>query len=143
MKKLLLTTLALAIAFTANIGQSFAKCGCGCAIQPAAPCPEFVWAMPAKASCPCGISTIVPLPQACCPSACATPCCPKPCVTGCAAPCPCECAPKCCDADKYCNVNGCCKKKSWFYRIFHKSCCGCNSGCGCNNCCPTKTECCD
>lgn len=118
MKKLLVTTFALFVALAANVGQSFAACGCGCGC-----------------AAPCAISCPAPCQPACCPAPCAKSCCPS-CVTGCAAPCSscCDC-PKCnCDdSDKYCNVNGCCQKKSWLYRVFHRKCCGKNSNCGCVN----------
>lgn len=140
MKKLLLTTLVLTIAFMTNVGQSFAQCGC--AKSSSVPCPEYAWAIPSnyqktpfatgyespyskrysmnsapyqkasKAPCP----AIYPMP-------CAKGCdCAPPCVTGCAAPCPTEDPCKCC-----------CKKHSWFYNLFHKN----------KDCCKPKCDPCD
>ena len=128
MKKFLVTTCALAIALMTNVGQSFAKCGCGCGMSSAQPCAEYAWAFPSNyQKAPCASSIVIPYSTGYatpCKMGCKAPC-PAPCVTGCAAPCPCD----------PCDPCKCEKKRSWFYNLFHK-----NNDCCCK---PKCNSCCD
>lgn len=104
MKKLLVTTFALAIALVANVGQSFASCGC--MTKYVAPC-----------AAPCAVQ---------CPAPCAAPC-----ITGFAAPCQTTCGCKS-------NCGCCCKKRGYFYNLFHDTY---KCGCGCDQCnCMPKSD---
>lgn len=122
MKKLLVTLFALVVTLGANVNQSMASC-CGCQMTAApycAPCAADAWAFPSNyAPPPCLTGAAAPC--------CATPC-AAPCITGCAAPC----QPM---------NNCCCKKRGYWYNLFHDTY---KCGCGCDNCnCVQENNCCD